>query len=63
MCHDNARIELVWAALRRALEREDWDVIEACRRLIQAERLGWRQFTTADDWNVVLSFDTETEDA
>ena len=51
------RMEIVWRVLERAIDAEDWDVIEACRRLVVANRLGWRRYTNATDWNLVMSFD------
>ena len=55
------RMEIVWSVLARALDAEDWEVIEACRRLVVANRLGWRRYTNATDWNLVLAFyDDET---
>lgn len=47
----------VWRVLPRAIDAEDWEVIEACRRLIIANRLGWRRYTNASDWNVIHAFD------
>jgi hypothetical protein len=55
-------MQIVWDVLPRAIDAEDWTVIEACRRLIVANRLGWRRYTNATDWNIVLSF-YESEDA
>ena len=54
------RMEIVWRVLDRAIDAEDWDVIEACRRLVVANRLGWRRFTNASDWNLVMAFDDES---
>lgn len=51
------RMEIVWRVLELAIDAEDWDVIEACRRLVVANRLGWRRYTNATDWNLVMSFD------
>jgi len=51
------RMEIIWRVLPRAIDAEDWTVIEACRRLIVANRLGWRRYTNAADWNLVMSFD------
>lgn len=53
------RMEIVWRVLERAIDAEDMDVIEACRRLIIANRLGWRRYTTATDWNIVFAFDDD----
>lgn len=53
-------MEIVWRVLPRALDLEDWTVIEACRRLIVANKLGWRRFTNANDWNIVLAFDDDS---
>lgn len=51
------RMEIIWRVLPRAIDAEDMDVIEACRRLIVANRLGWRRYTNAADWNLVMAFD------
>ena len=51
------RMEIVWRVLERAIDAEDWEVIEACRRLVIANRLGWRRYTNASDWNLVMAFD------
>ncbi len=50
------RMQIIWDVLPRAIDNEDWTVIEACRRLIVANRLGWRRYTNATDWNLVLAF-------
>lgn len=55
-------MQIVWDVLPRAIAAEDWEVIEACRRLIVANRLGWRRYTNASDWNIVLAF-YQSEDA
>lgn len=51
------RMKIVWRVLERAIDAEDWDVIESCRRLVVANRLGWRRYTNASDWNLVMAFD------
>lgn len=51
------RMDIIWRVLPRAIDAEDWTVIEACRRLIVANRLGWRRYTNAADWNLVMAFD------
>lgn len=56
------KMDIVWDVLPRALDNEDWTVIEACRRLIVANRLGWRRFTNASDWNIVLAFNESPAD-
>ncbi len=55
-------MQIVWDVLARAIDNEDWTVIEACRRLIVANRLGWQRYTSATDWTIVLEF-YESEDA
>lgn len=50
-------MDIVWRVLARAIDAEDFTVIEACRRLVVANRLGWRRYTNASDWNIVLAFD------
>lgn len=50
------RMHLVWAVLERAQDAQDASVIAACRRLIVANRKGWRTYASPDDWRLVKSF-------
>jgi hypothetical protein len=41
------RMAIVWDILERAVDNNDVVVIAACRRLILANRLGWRRHHVA----------------
>jgi hypothetical protein len=44
---------LVWRVLEGAKDAGDAMVIAACRRLIVADRLGWRRHADMRDWRIV----------
>ena len=48
------RIQEVWEVLEAARETGEKSVINACVRLIDAHRRGWRK--QADDWRIVKAF-------
>jgi hypothetical protein len=50
------RMTIVWEALEAAKDKADDRVIAACRRLIDANRLGWRKHHRSEDWRLVLAF-------
>jgi hypothetical protein len=50
------RMQVVWGVLARAKDCKDEMVVAACRRLIRADRLGWRQHRDPADWALVQSF-------
>ena len=54
------RIQAVWEVLEAARETGEKSVINACVRLIDAHRRGWRK--QADDWRVVKAFAPERGD-
>jgi hypothetical protein len=53
------RMRIVWTTLARALDCQDDYVVRACRRLIVADRLGWRKHRDTRDWEVVQACYTE----
>jgi hypothetical protein len=50
------RMHIVWNVLERAKDVGDDFVIGACRRLIAANRLGWRKHHDPEDWKLVQEF-------
>jgi hypothetical protein len=50
------RMQVVWAVLECAKDVGDAMVLGACRRLIEADRLGWCKHLNADDWALVRGF-------
>ena len=47
---------LIWQVLEGARDAGDKHVIDACVRLIDADRLGWRRHHRQEDWQVVKAF-------
>ena len=50
------KMQIVWNVLEAAKDAGDQMVVSACRRLIVANRLGWRKHANLNDWNLVLAF-------
>ena len=50
------RMRIVWDVLEAAKDNQDDHVIGACRRLIVADRLGWRKHADMRDWALVKEF-------
>ena len=50
------RMQIVWEVLEAAKDAGDATVIAACRRLIVADRLGWRKHAREDDRRLVWAF-------
>ena len=48
---------ITWRTLERAKDAGDEMVIAACRRLIEANRLGIREYARLEDKRLVLAFD------
>ena len=48
------RMHVVWRVLEAALDAQDGQVVAACRRCIDANRLG-RRFGQ-DDWQLISAF-------
>lgn len=49
-------MQIVWNVLEAAIDAGDQTVIAACRRLIVANRLGWRKHADAADVKLVQEF-------
>ena len=56
--HDSQppRMRITWALLEAAKDAGDEMVIAACRRIIAADRLGWRKHGNPADLKLVYSF-------
>jgi hypothetical protein len=48
-------MQIVWDVLERAKDAGDETVIAACRRLIEADRIGWKRHRNIVDWALVQS--------
>jgi hypothetical protein len=51
------RMVMVWDCLERAKDAGDSKVIDACRRLINADRIGWKKHASMADWRLVQALD------
>lgn len=52
----NPRMTITWDVLEAAKDAGDETVIAACRRIIRADRLGWKKHGNAEDMKLVLEF-------
>ena len=50
------RMQIVWNVLEAAKDNGDQMVIAACRRLIVADRIGWKRHAAKADWQIVKAF-------
>ena len=50
------KMKIVWEVLDRAKDVRDFQMVEACRRLILASRLGWRKHHQPSDYSLILEF-------
>ena len=50
------RTRIIWSVLEGAKDVQDETVVGACRRLIRADRLGWRKHHNPADWALVKEF-------
>ncbi len=50
------KMHIIWNVLEAAKDAGDETVIAACRRLIVANRLGWKKHADAADYSLVLAF-------
>ena len=50
------RMEIVFSVLEGAIDNKDIWVIAACRRLIAANRLGWKRHANKSDIATVWAF-------
>ena len=52
--HQPLRMSITWQVLEAAKDAGDEAVIAACRRIITANRLGWRKHGKAADLRLIL---------
>ena len=50
------RMRITWAVLEAAKDAGDAMVIAACRRIIAADRIGWRKHGNPADLKLVYNF-------
>jgi len=50
------RMSITWKILEAAKDAGDEFVIAACRRIITADRIGWRKHGNPSDLCIVLAF-------
>jgi hypothetical protein len=50
------RMRITWAVLEAAKDAGDEMVIAACRRIIAADRIGWRKHGNPADLELVYTF-------
>jgi len=50
------RMQITWNVLEAAKDAGDEFVIAACRRVITADRIGWRKHGNAADMAIVYAF-------
>lgn len=49
-------MQITWNVLEAAKDADDRIVIAACRRIITADRIGWRKHGNPADLRLVLAF-------
>jgi len=49
-------MDIIWSVLESAKDSGDAMMTGACRRLIEANRLGWRKHHHPADWQLVQDF-------
>jgi hypothetical protein len=54
--HMSPKMMIVWQVLEAAKDAGDQMVIAACRRLIVANRIGWKKHANPADYRLVLEF-------
>lgn len=50
------RMQIIWNVLEAAKDAGDATVAAACRRLIEANRLGWKTHHSPADYKLVTDF-------
>jgi hypothetical protein len=50
------RMQIIWSVLEGPQDVGDDHMIAACRRLITADRIGWRRHHDPADWELVKLF-------
>jgi hypothetical protein len=53
------RMQIIWEVLEAAKDNCDETVIAACRRLINADTIGWRKHHDPKDFALVMAFVVE----
>jgi hypothetical protein len=53
------RMVATWRVLEAAIDADDQIVIAACRRVITADRIGWRKHGNPADLRLIYAFDGE----
>lgn len=56
MTNLSPRMQITWRVLEAAKDAGDAMVIAACRRVITADRLGWRKHGNAADLRIIYAF-------
>lgn len=59
MTNLSPRMQITWRVLEAAKDAGDAMVIAACRRVITADRLGWRKHGNAADLRIIYAFAEE----
>ena len=54
------RMQITWNVLDAAKDADDDTVIAACRRIIIADRIGWKKHGDPADFRFVMSFADNT---
>lgn len=54
--HYTPRMNITWTVLEAAKDAGDAMVVAACRRIITADRIGWRKHGNPADLKLVLAF-------
>jgi hypothetical protein len=49
------RMQITWSVLEAAKDAGDEMVVAACRRIIAADRIGWRRHGSPADYRLVLA--------
>jgi len=47
------RMQIIWAVIEAAKDAGDQMIINACRRLIEADRLGWHKHHNPKDYALI----------
>ncbi len=53
---ETPRMRITWHVLEAAKDASDEIVIAACRRIITADRIGWRKHGNSADLQLILEF-------
>jgi hypothetical protein len=53
------RKKMIFEVLDAAKDACDAEIVAACRRLMKADRLGWRKYADISDWAKIEAFAAE----